>query len=121
MGRWCDEPCPVWKGELCGLRACQDMAESCSCSVCCSRQSPVRNLQETNTVHHVEAAHEAWQWEASSMKASRGTSRRDPGFAAFMFHCRICHFIENFPKGKLEKSSCEYKGKSKCLTISSPM
>lgn len=58
-----------------------------------------------------------WQWEASSVKAPSATPRRHPSFAAFMFLCRICHFIENFPKGKLGKSSCEYKGRSKCLTI----
>lgn len=55
------------------------------------------------------------------MKAASGTPRRDPSFAAFMFHCRICQFIEDFPKGKLEKSSCEHKGRSKCLTMGSPV
>lgn len=58
-----------------------------------------------------------WQWEASSVKASSGTPSRDPSFATLMFHCRTCHFIENFPKGKLEKCSCEYEVRSKCLTI----
>lgn len=85
MGGWCDEPCPVCRGKLYGLKACQDLAASCSCSVYCSRESPVMTLPETNTVHHIEAAHEAWQWEASSVKASSGSPRRDPSFALSCF------------------------------------